>query len=80
VVLDYLILKPLLALDMRLGEGTGAALGISLVEAARKILNQMATFAEAGVADKRTPTKNSSLVHCVWPFTAGDGSAHLVHS
>ena len=52
VVLDYLGLKPLLALDMRLGEGTGAALGISLVEAACKILNQMATFAEAGVADK----------------------------
>ncbi|MGC9445310.1 MAG: nicotinate-nucleotide--dimethylbenzimidazole phosphoribosyltransferase [Candidatus Methanospirareceae archaeon] len=52
VVLDYLGLKPVLALDMRLGEGTGAALGISLVEAACKILNQMATFAEAGVADK----------------------------
>jgi nicotinate-nucleotide--dimethylbenzimidazole phosphoribosyltransferase len=52
VVLEYLGLKPLLALDMRLGEGTGAALGISLVEVACKILNQMATFAEAGVADK----------------------------
>ncbi len=52
VVLDYLGLKPLLALDMRLGEGTGAALGMSLVEAACKILTEMATFAEAGVADK----------------------------
>jgi nicotinate-nucleotide--dimethylbenzimidazole phosphoribosyltransferase len=52
VVLDYLGLKPLLALDMRLGEGTGAALGISLVAVACKILNLMATFAEAGVADK----------------------------
>jgi nicotinate-nucleotide--dimethylbenzimidazole phosphoribosyltransferase len=35
---------------MRLGEGTGAALGISLVEAAVKVLNEMATFADAGVA------------------------------
>ena len=45
-------LKPLLDLDMRLGEGTGAALGISIVEAACKILNEMATFEEAGVSDK----------------------------
>jgi nicotinate-nucleotide--dimethylbenzimidazole phosphoribosyltransferase len=52
VVLDYIGLKPLLDLDMRLGEGTGAALGISIVEAACKILNEMATFAEAGVSDK----------------------------
>ena len=41
---------PLLDLNMRLGEGTGAALGISLVEAAVKVLNEMATFAEAGVS------------------------------
>jgi nicotinate-nucleotide--dimethylbenzimidazole phosphoribosyltransferase len=36
---------------MRLGEGTGAALGISLVEASVKTLNEMATFSEAGVSD-----------------------------
>lgn len=52
VVLDYIGLKPLLDLDMRLGEGTGAALGISIVEAACKILNEMATFEDAGVSDK----------------------------
>lgn len=52
VVFDYIGLKPLLDLDMRLGEGTGAALGISIVEAACKILNEMATFEEAGVSDK----------------------------
>jgi len=51
-ILDYLGLKPLLNLDLRLGEGTGAALGISLVEASLKILNEMATFAEAGVSEK----------------------------
>ncbi len=51
LVLEHLGLKPLLDLNLRLGEGTGAALGISLVEAAVKILNQMATFTEAGVSE-----------------------------
>lgn len=52
VVLDKLGLKPLLDFDMRLGEGTGAALGISIAEASVKILNEMATFGEAGVSEK----------------------------
>jgi nicotinate-nucleotide--dimethylbenzimidazole phosphoribosyltransferase len=52
VLLEYLGLKPLLNLDLRLGEGTGAALGIFLVEASLKILDEMATFAEAGVSEK----------------------------
>jgi nicotinate-nucleotide--dimethylbenzimidazole phosphoribosyltransferase len=52
IILEYLGLKPLLNLHMRLGEGTGAALGISLVEASLKILDEMATFAEAGVSEK----------------------------
>ncbi|MBI1794466.1 MAG: nicotinate-nucleotide--dimethylbenzimidazole phosphoribosyltransferase [Chloroflexi bacterium] len=51
-MLEWLGLKPLLDLDLRLGEGTGAALGISLAEAACKILAGMATFDEAGVSDK----------------------------
>ena len=51
-MIEWLGLKPLVDLDFRLGEGTGAALGISLAEAACKILSDMATFAEAGVADK----------------------------
>src|SRR4030042_462436 len=52
VLLEYLGLKPLLNLDLRLGEGTGAALGIFLVAASLKILDEMATFAEAGVSEK----------------------------
>jgi nicotinate-nucleotide--dimethylbenzimidazole phosphoribosyltransferase len=52
VVLEYLDLKPLLDLHMRLGEGTGAALGISIVEAACKLLNEMATFEDAGISEK----------------------------
>lgn len=50
VMLERLGLKPLVDLDMRLGEGTGAAIGISLVEAGVKIYNEMATFGEAGVS------------------------------
>jgi nicotinate-nucleotide--dimethylbenzimidazole phosphoribosyltransferase len=52
IILEHLDLKPLLNLDLRLGEGTGAALGIFLVEASLKILDEMATFAEAGVSEK----------------------------
>jgi len=51
-MLNYLGLTPLVDLDLRLGEGTGAVLGISLVEAACKVLCEMATFGEAGVSDK----------------------------
>jgi nicotinate-nucleotide--dimethylbenzimidazole phosphoribosyltransferase len=52
IMLDWLELEPLLDLDMRLGEGTGSALGFSLAQAACKVLREMATFAEAGVSDK----------------------------
>jgi len=51
-ILDHLRLKPLLDLDLRLGEGTGACLGMSLVCAAVKIYTEMATFQEAGVSEK----------------------------
>ncbi len=52
IMLEWLGLEPLLDLQFRLGEGTGAVLAISLVEAACKILSEMATFSEAGVSDK----------------------------
>jgi len=51
LMLQHLGLMPLLSLDMRLGEGTGAALGIFIAEAAARTLNEMATFAEAGVSE-----------------------------
>jgi nicotinate-nucleotide--dimethylbenzimidazole phosphoribosyltransferase len=51
VVLDALGLEPLLDLGLRLGEGTGAALALPLVSAARALLAEMATFEEAGVTD-----------------------------
>jgi nicotinate-nucleotide--dimethylbenzimidazole phosphoribosyltransferase len=52
ILLQHLGLKPLLDLEMRLGEGTGAALAMSIAETSVRILNEMATFAEAGVAEK----------------------------
>lgn len=52
IILQHLGLTPLLDLDLRLGEGTGAALGIFLAEASIKILNEMATFSEAGVSER----------------------------
>jgi nicotinate-nucleotide--dimethylbenzimidazole phosphoribosyltransferase len=42
--------RPMLDLDMRLGEGTGAAMAIWIIEGAVKIYNEMATFKKAGVA------------------------------
>jgi nicotinate-nucleotide--dimethylbenzimidazole phosphoribosyltransferase len=52
VALDRLGLRPLVDLDLRLGEGTGAVLSFPLVEAAGAVLREMATFDSAGVARK----------------------------
>lgn len=49
IALKYIEKVPMFDLGMRLGEGTGAALGISFIEAGVKILNEMATFTDAGV-------------------------------
>jgi len=53
VGLDHLGLRPLLELELRLGEGTGGALALPLLEAAARVLVEMATFAEAAVTDVR---------------------------
>lgn len=49
-ILEFLDLEPMIAMDMRLGEGTGAALAMMLVDAGMNVLSEMATFAEAGVS------------------------------
>ena len=49
-MMEYLGTRPLLDLNLRLGEGTGSCLGIFLCEAATKILSEMATFEQAGVS------------------------------
>jgi nicotinate-nucleotide--dimethylbenzimidazole phosphoribosyltransferase len=51
IILDHLGLRPLLSLEMRLGEGTGAALAMAVVDAALRAHTEMATFDEAGVSD-----------------------------
>lgn len=50
--LAWLGVEPLLSLDMRLGEGTGAALAYPLIQAAVNFLNQMASFESAGVSER----------------------------
>jgi nicotinate-nucleotide--dimethylbenzimidazole phosphoribosyltransferase len=50
ILLDYIGLKPILSLNMRLGEGTGAVLAMPIIESAMCLYNEMATFASAGVS------------------------------
>lgn len=52
VLLEHLGLQPLVNFNLRLGEGTGGAIGMYLAEAACRILSEMATFTEAGVSNK----------------------------
>ena len=52
LMLEHLNAKPILQLNLRLGEGTGAALALPLVQAAVNFLNQMASFEDAGVSNK----------------------------
>ena len=54
-VLAHLGLQPLLELELRLGEGSGALLAMPIIEAAAACLAEMATFAEAGVSDRDEP-------------------------
>ncbi len=52
IMLHHLGLEPILDLGMRLGEGTGAALAMGVMEAAVRVFTEMLTFEEAGVTDK----------------------------
>lgn len=58
--LAHLGLAPLLALNLRLGEGTGAVLAMHLVDAGCRILNEMATFESAGISDKTPPVPDAA--------------------
>jgi nicotinate-nucleotide--dimethylbenzimidazole phosphoribosyltransferase len=51
-LIEFIGLRPLLDLQMRLGEGTGAALAMRLIGSAARLICEMATFAEAGVSDR----------------------------
>ncbi len=54
LALEHLKARPILDLDLRLGEGTGAALAMSAIRAALELFHNMATFAGAGVSEKIT--------------------------
>ncbi|MEL6337922.1 MAG: nicotinate-nucleotide--dimethylbenzimidazole phosphoribosyltransferase, partial [Pseudomonadota bacterium] len=49
LMLDHLGARPILGLDLRLGEGSGALTAFPLVEAAARLLSEMATFRSAGI-------------------------------
>jgi len=51
-LIEFIGEQPLLDLSMRLGEGTGAALAMNIIEGAAKLLSEMATFEDAGVSNK----------------------------
>ena len=51
-ILNHLGLHPLLDLELRLGEGTGAVLAMSIIEGALRTHREMLTFAEAGVSER----------------------------
>jgi nicotinate-nucleotide--dimethylbenzimidazole phosphoribosyltransferase len=53
VLLEYMGLTPILSLNMRLGEGTGAVLAMPVIESAMCLYNEMATFASAGVSEAK---------------------------
>lgn len=59
-MLRFLCARPLFDLDMRLGEGTGAALGIQLLEASVNLYREMATFQSAGVSTSAPPPGSPS--------------------
>jgi nicotinate-nucleotide--dimethylbenzimidazole phosphoribosyltransferase len=52
-IMESLGIKPVLDLNLRLGEGTGAALAMNLIKAGMKIMREMATFEEAAVSNKQ---------------------------
>ena len=54
IMLEYLGLNPILDLGMRLGEGTGGALAMGIMEGAIRIFQDMLTFEEAGVSNKES--------------------------
>ena len=58
-LLKLLNAKPLLDMQMRLGEGSGAALAYPLLQSACAIINEMASFSDAGVSEKNSSEKNN---------------------
>jgi nicotinate-nucleotide--dimethylbenzimidazole phosphoribosyltransferase len=62
LMLEELGLRPLLNLNLRLGEGTGAALAMNLIESAAQVIGKMLTFEDAGVCRKSSEAKHETVV------------------
>ena len=60
LLLQHLKARPLLDLDMRLGEGTGALLAWPLVQSAARLMNEMASFASAGISSREEMPGNEN--------------------
>ncbi|MDL4819420.1 nicotinate-nucleotide--dimethylbenzimidazole phosphoribosyltransferase [Actinomadura opuntiae] len=58
---DHLGLRPLVDLELRLGEGTGALLALPLVQGAVRVLHEVATFDSAGVTEKEAAPRNDAI-------------------
>jgi len=54
ILLEHMGMDAILKMDMRLGEGTGAALAMNIIEASNRIQHEMASFADAGVSEKQS--------------------------
>ena len=59
LMLKHLNAKPVLSLDMRLGEGSGAAVAYPVIKAAATFINEMASFEDAGVSNKEEKSAKS---------------------
>ncbi len=68
-------MKPLLEMDMRLGEGSGAAAAIPLVTMAVRVLTDMATFADAGVSGRDEAAPETTAPETATPETAAPETA-----
>jgi nicotinate-nucleotide--dimethylbenzimidazole phosphoribosyltransferase len=71
VVLERMELAPLLNLDLRLGEGTGAAMAMHLIDDAVALLAEMPTFAEARVSERNSASNDTSEPEARLERTAG---------
>jgi nicotinate-nucleotide--dimethylbenzimidazole phosphoribosyltransferase len=72
IILERLGLRPLLDLEMRLGEGSGAALALPLIRAAAALLAEMATFEGAGISGPRDPGQRAVAEHATGRPTGTD--------
>jgi nicotinate-nucleotide--dimethylbenzimidazole phosphoribosyltransferase len=77
-MLRHLGLRPLLDLELRLGEGTGAVLALPILEAAARLLSEMATFAEAGVSGSERVAEEEPAPPATRAGSATEACSHSI--